>query len=92
VPELVTRDEAAEVLRIHVRTLDRLIQRGELPAVRVGGNKRGRVRVTRAALEAYIAARERTNGHEEPERKAATNRKATPARKSTSKATTTKRR
>jgi excisionase family DNA binding protein len=35
-PAVMTVDEVARYLRVHTMTIYRLIQRGELPAVRVG--------------------------------------------------------
>lgn len=35
-PRLLTRPQAADRLAVSVRTIARLIERGELPAVRVG--------------------------------------------------------
>ena len=47
--ELFTRGQAAEVLQVGVHTVDRMIQRGELNAVRFGGL----VRIPRWSLERY---------------------------------------
>lgn len=35
-PTLLTTDEAATLLRVHPRTVQRLVERGELPAVHLG--------------------------------------------------------
>ena len=51
---LLTRPEAAEVLRQSTRTTDYLIANGELPAVRIGR----RVMVRQQALAQFIEARE----------------------------------
>ncbi len=45
-----TRVEVAELLRVHVNTVDNLIDRGELPFKRIGGPRRGRVLISRATL------------------------------------------
>jgi excisionase family DNA binding protein len=48
--KLLTREEAAERLRIHLRTVQRLIVSKELPAVRIGRH----VRIDPADLAAFI--------------------------------------
>ena len=48
--ELLNREEAATMLRVSVRTVDRLIEAGELPAARVGRA----VRVARADVQALL--------------------------------------
>lgn len=52
--ELLTRDEAADALRVHVSTIGHMTRRGQLPAVRVGK----RVFITRAAIQAHIRGEE----------------------------------
>lgn len=47
---LFTRDEAADYLRISVRTLDDMEEAGEIQAVRI----RGRVLYHQETLEAYV--------------------------------------
>ena len=49
--ELLTVDETAGLLKVNAQTVRNWIDRGELPALRVGGR---RVRIQRAALEAFI--------------------------------------
>ncbi|MFN8223397.1 MAG: excisionase family DNA-binding protein [Gaiellales bacterium] len=49
---LLTRTEVAERLKISVRTVDRLLARGELRAIRVGSRRR----VTIAELDRYVRA------------------------------------
>ena len=49
------REGAARYLGVHPRTLDRLTERGELPAVRIGRRKLYRLET----LERYAASRER---------------------------------
>jgi excisionase family DNA binding protein len=40
---LLTRDDTAAYLAVSKRTLDRLIQAGEIPAYRIGGHRRFRI-------------------------------------------------
>lgn len=51
---LLTRQEAAKSLCQSVRTVDKLIDTGELPAVRIGRS----VRVRQSAIEYFIEAHE----------------------------------
>jgi excisionase family DNA binding protein len=44
VPDLLTPDEAAELLGVHIQTLRGYIRRGRLPALRVAGQRAIRVR------------------------------------------------
>jgi excisionase family DNA binding protein len=48
---LMDTSEAAEVLAVSQRQVERLVASGELPSVRVGGARR----IRRADLEAYVA-------------------------------------
>lgn len=50
---MLTRPETARELRVSLATLDRLVGRGELPVVRVGG----RTLVRAADLRRFIAER-----------------------------------
>ena len=52
--ELLTRAEAAELLRVSETTVDRLIASGLLPAYRV---YRGCIRLDRADVESYLEGR-----------------------------------
>lgn len=49
--ELLTVDETAGLLKVNAQTVRNWIDRGELPALRVGGR---RVRIQRSVLEAFI--------------------------------------
>ena len=49
--DLMKPAEVAKILRINVRTVYLMVERGELPCTRIGTNT---VRVPRAALERYI--------------------------------------
>ena len=51
----LTRQQAAERLGISLRTLDGLIQRGGLPAYRIGSRL---VRIRDTDLDAYLAGRQ----------------------------------
>lgn len=53
--ELITKAQAAEMLTISESSLSRLIQRGALPAYRVGARI---VRLDRADVEAYVKGRQ----------------------------------
>ncbi len=50
---LLTRDDAAEYLAISKRTLDRLVQSGDIPAYRISGHRRFR----RADIDSFVASR-----------------------------------
>lgn len=52
----LTVDEVAAMLRLNPQTIRNMIDRGELPAVRVGSR---RVRVVRSDLDAFLAERRR---------------------------------
>ena len=58
--ELLTCEEAAAHLRLHVRTVGRLLTQGTLPGVKVGRQWRLR----RADLEAYLAGGPSARGKE----------------------------
>ena len=49
-PDTVKRTEAADILRVSTRTVDRLIESGELPASKVGRS----VRLKRTDIEALL--------------------------------------
>lgn len=55
-PQFLTPLEVAEVLRVHVRTVYRMIEAGELAAVRVGAGPSGKwqYRVYEDAFAAYL--------------------------------------
>lgn len=55
-PELFTVQEVAGALRLHIRTVYRLIEDGALPASRIGRGQGG-VRISADDVTAYIASR-----------------------------------
>jgi excisionase family DNA binding protein len=59
---LLTREECAEILRIHVRTLDALLKDGVIRFKRVGGPLRGRVLVPRVEVERFLQLEEPAKG------------------------------
>jgi excisionase family DNA binding protein len=60
-PEYLTPGEVADKLRIHERTVRRLLADGKLPGLRIGSKK---WRISAATLKAYI------EGGEQPAAKA----------------------
>jgi excisionase family DNA binding protein len=58
---LLTREECAEILRIHVRTLDALLKGGVIRFKRVGKPLRGRVLVPRVEVERFLQVEEPAN-------------------------------
>ena len=54
--EFLTVDEVATMLKLNPQTVRNMIDRAELPAVRVGSR---RVRVMRSDLDAFLAERKR---------------------------------
>jgi excisionase family DNA binding protein len=54
----LTRKEAAEYLRISVRTLDKLAQDGDIPYSKLGNGSRARVVYQRKNLDAYLGRTE----------------------------------
>ena len=58
---LLTREECAEILRIHVRTLDALLKNGVIRFKRVGKPLRGRVLVPRVEVERFLQMEEPAN-------------------------------
>ena len=57
--ELLTVAEVAETLKLNAQTVRNMIDRGELPAIRVGSR---RVRVQRSDLDAFLARRVEEGG------------------------------
>ncbi|TAE90219.1 MAG: DNA-binding protein [Verrucomicrobia bacterium] len=51
---LITRQEAAEILRQSVRKIDMLIVSGDLPAVRIGRS----VRIRKTSIDLFVESRE----------------------------------
>jgi len=54
--DLYTRAEAARILRIGLRTLDRRIADGELGCHRFGDGPRPQVRISEEQIQAYLEA------------------------------------
>ena len=52
--ELLTPSEVAQRLRVSVQTVYGLVQRGLIPAVRIGAVGRGVIRVSEEDLRAYL--------------------------------------
>ncbi len=52
--ELYTRQEAAQYLRIGLRTLDRRIAEGEIECHRYGDGPRAMVRISEEQLQTYL--------------------------------------
>lgn len=50
---MLTRDDTAAYLAVSKRTLDRLVQAGELPAYRIGGHRRFRME----DIDSFIVSR-----------------------------------
>jgi excisionase family DNA binding protein len=50
--KLLTIDDVAKYLQMHPRTIMRMVDRGELPAVRFGASVRFEVEAVRAFVEA----------------------------------------
>jgi excisionase family DNA binding protein len=50
---MLTRDSAAAYLAVSKRTLDRLVQAGELPAYRIGGHRRFRIE----DIDSFVASK-----------------------------------
>lgn len=49
---VLTINEVAEVLRMHSTAVYRLVKRGEIPRIKIGGHRR----VNRAALDSFLSA------------------------------------
>ncbi len=57
---IYTAEEVAQILRVHLRTIHRMIKRGELEAFTVDRE----YRIPRSALDDYIARRSRPRKNE----------------------------
>lgn len=55
--EVLTPKEAAEYLSVHVRTIYRLVKKGEIPGRKVGGSWRFK----KDALDAWLSGKDRLN-------------------------------
>jgi excisionase family DNA binding protein len=51
-PEYLTKSQAGEIVQLHPKTIERVIQAGELPAFKL----REQVRIRRSDLEAWVEA------------------------------------
>jgi len=56
---LLTKTEGADALRCSKPTLERIIQRGDLPVVRVGERS---IRISETAVREYISSRTERRG------------------------------
>jgi excisionase family DNA binding protein len=59
---LITADRAAELLRLHPKTVKKLAQAGELPGMKIGRVWRFR----ESSLDAWMSARLQCCGHPSP--------------------------
>jgi excisionase family DNA binding protein len=59
---LITAEQAAELLKLHSKTVKRLAQAGELPGMKIGRVWRFR----ESSLDAWISARLKCSGHPSP--------------------------
>jgi excisionase family DNA binding protein len=50
---MLTRDDTASYLAVSKRTLDRLVQAGQIPAYRIGGHRRFRIE----DIDSFVASR-----------------------------------
>lgn len=50
---MLTRDDTAAYLAVSKRTLDRLVQAGEIPAYRIGGHRRFRIE----DIDSFVASK-----------------------------------
>ena len=50
---MLTREDTAAYLAVSKRTLDRLVQAGEIPAYRIGGHRRFRIE----DIDSFVASR-----------------------------------
>lgn len=46
--DLYTRQEVAKILKVHVRTVDRMLSRDEIPVIKIGGRI---VRISESSLK-----------------------------------------
>jgi excisionase family DNA binding protein len=54
--DLLTVDQAAQLLQVHPATVHRIIDRGELRVMRLGGERHRPVRINRVTLNEDMAA------------------------------------
>lgn len=51
---LLTKQDVAAIFRCHVKTVETLIRRGELDAIKLSPTQQGRVRIRRESVERYL--------------------------------------
>ncbi len=54
--EMLTADEVAHIMRVHIKTVRKWVQSGELPSVPIGSRE---YRIMRSDLNAFIEKRKR---------------------------------
>lgn len=52
--DLYTRQEVAKILKVHVRTVDRMLSRDEIPVIQIGGRI---VRISESSLKSMIKSK-----------------------------------
>lgn len=68
-PDLLTREEAAKILRISPRTLDKLKARGDIPYSKMGNGIRARVVFQRKDIEDYVQRQRISSDRRDSKRK-----------------------
>lgn len=61
--DILTRREAAELLRLHPNVVSGLLQTGALAGVRTTDTAHGHWRIPRQAIDDYLGVRSRMSGH-----------------------------
>ena len=52
--DLYTRQEVAKILKVHVRTVDRMVSRDEIPVIQIGGRI---VRIPESSLKSMTKSK-----------------------------------
>ena len=52
--EFLTRDEVAKYFRVHARTVDRWIERGDLKGYKLGSGRTALLRIPRSEIEKFM--------------------------------------